>query len=208
MEMERELLGIYLREHPSQKLLKRARTDWTKLISELPEHKGMKVSVTAIIKTVKVVMTKAKQQEMAFLLLTDEAGEIEAVIFPKTYAEVKSFLIPNSVVIAKGKVEEREDSLSFIIDTIELVPDDGVETPSESDPVEDPNKIVVPRGTSKVTLLALNKLLQDNKGDDQITLVFQNAHDSRELKLPFGINYSKDLQTKIMNLLVIEKQTD
>lgn len=208
MEMERELLGIYLREHPSQKLLKRARTDWTKLILELPEHKGQKVSVTAIIKTIKVVMTKAKQQEMAFLVLTDEGGEIEAVVFPKTYAEVKSFLIPNSVVIAKGKVEEREDSLSFIIDTIELVPDDGVETPSASDPVEDPNKIIVPRGTSKVTLLALNKLLQDNKGDDQITLVFQNSHDSRELKLPFGINYSASLKKEIAQLLQIESITE
>jgi DNA polymerase-3 subunit alpha len=209
MEMERELLGIYLREHPSQKLLKRARTDWTKLISELPEHKGMKVSVTAIIKTVKVVMTKAKQQEMAFLVLTDEGGEIEAVVFPKTFAEVKSFLISNSVVIAKGKVEEREDSLSFIIDTIELVPDDGIDpiTPGVKGPhtpgVLDPNTIVVPRGTSKVTLLALNKLLQDNKGDDQITLVFQNAHDSRELKLPFGINYSPSLKKEIAQLLQI-----
>jgi DNA polymerase-3 subunit alpha len=115
MEMERELLGIYLREHPSQKLLKKSRSGWTKMISELSEHKGMKVIIAAIIKTAKTVMTKAKQQEMAFLLLTDEGGEIEAVVFPKTYAEVKSFLIPNSVVIAKGKVEERDDGLSFII---------------------------------------------------------------------------------------------
>jgi len=204
MEMERTLLGIYLREHPSQKLLKRSRSEWSKPLIEIADYKGQKITVTAIIKTVKVVMTKAKQQEMAFLLLTDEAGEIEAVVFPKTFALVKSFLIPNSVVTAKGKVEEREDSLSFIIDTIELIPDDGIETPSTPDAVEDPNKIVVPRGTSKVTLLALNKLLQDNKGDDQITLVFQNAHDSRELKLPFGINYAASLKKEIAQLLQIE----
>lgn len=199
MEMERELLGIYLRQHPSQKLLKHSRTDWTVLLSELPEHKGQKVSVAAIIKTSKVVMTKAKQQEMAFLLLTDEGGEIEAVVFPKTYEQVKSFLIPNSVIIASGKVEEREDRLSFIIDKIELVPDPG------SDPitpgVSDPNTILVPRGTSKATLLALNKLLQENRGDDQITLVFQNTHDSRKLKLPFGINLTNALKSEIEKLL-------
>lgn len=200
--MERELLGIYLREHPSQKLLKKSRNDWTKMISELPEHKGIKVSIAAIIKTAKVVMTKAKQQEMAFLLLTDEGGEIEAVVFPKTYAEVKSFLIPNSVVIAKGKVEERDDGLSFIIDSIELIADDGLESPPDA-PI-DPNIITVPRGTSKATLLALNKLLQDNRGEDKITLIFQNAHDSRELKLPFGINYSDSLKKEISHLLQIE----
>lgn len=202
MEMERELLGIYLREHPSQKLLKKARTDWTIPLSELPENKGQKVSVAAIIKTSKTVVTKTKQQEMAFLLLTDEGGEIEAVVFPKTYALVKSFLIPNSVVIVKGKVEEREDRLSFIVDTIDLVPDPGSDPTSPAVALaEAGNTILVPRGTGKPTLLALNKLLQENRGDDHITLVFQNSHDSRELKLPFGINYTASLKKQIAQLL-------
>jgi DNA polymerase-3 subunit alpha len=144
---------------------------------------------------------------MAFLLLTDEGGEIEAVVFPKTYAEVKSFLIPNSVVIVKGKVEEREDRLSFIVDTIELIPDDGLATPGPTAAAEksaDPNTIIVPRGTSKATLLALNTLLQGNKGEDKITLAFQNIHDVRELKLPFGINYTSALKKEIAQLLQID----
>ncbi|PIR99322.1 DNA polymerase III subunit alpha [Candidatus Collierbacteria bacterium CG10_big_fil_rev_8_21_14_0_10_44_9] len=202
IEMERELLGIYLREHPSQKLLKKARDNWCKPLSKISDYKGQKISLAAIIKTARTVVTKTKQQEMAFLLLTDEGGEIEAVVFPKTYVEVKSFLIPNSVVIAKGKVEEREDRLSFIVDTIELVPNPDT---SSTSVVQDPNTIIVPRGTSKVTLLALNKLLQDNKGDDHITLVFQNLHDARELKLPFGINYSPSLKNEIAILLQIDK---
>jgi len=200
MEMERELLGIYLREHPSQKLLKRARTDWTKPILELPDYKGQKVSVAAIIKTARTVVTKTKQQEMAFLLLTDEGGEIEAVVFPKTYQEVKSFLIVNSVVIAKGKVEEREERLSFIVDSLELVPDtDDSNLQSTIDDLQ--STITVPRGTSKATLLALNKLLQENRGEDHLTLVFQNAHDSRELVLPFGVAYSSKLKKSIQELL-------
>jgi DNA polymerase-3 subunit alpha len=137
---------------------------------------------------------------MAFLLLTDEGGEIEAVVFPKTYQEVKSFLIANTVVIAKGKVEEREERLSFIVDSLDLVPDtdDAASTAST-----DPNSITVPHGTSKATLLALNKLLQENRGDDHLTLVFQNAHDSRELVLPFGVAYSSKLKKSIQELLQI-----
>jgi DNA polymerase III subunit alpha len=211
MEMERELLGIYLREHPSQKLLKKSRTEWSKPLVELPDYKGQKVTVTAIIKTAKTVVTKTKQQEMAFLLLTDEAGEIEAVVFPKTYAEVKAFLIPNSVVVVKGKVDEKEDRLSFIVDSIEQIADDGLDpttpgvkgshTPGVSD---DPGTIHVPRGTSKATLLALNTLLQSNRGDDKVTLVFENAHDSRTLVLPFGINLTKDVQKEIAQLLQVK----
>jgi len=209
MEMERELLGIYLREHPSQKLLKKARTDWSKPLAELSEYKGQKITVTAIIKTAKTVVTKTKQQEMAFLLLTDEGGEIEAVVFPKTYAEVKSFLIPNSVVVVKGKVDEKEDRLSFIVDTIEQIADDmSDDKPNENNGIlanSDTNIIHVPRGTSKATLLALNTLLQENKGEDKITLAFQNAHDVRELVLPFGINYTASLKNQIAQLLQIDK---
>jgi len=204
MEMERELLGIYLREHPSQKLLKKARNEWTTQLSEIDEKKGQKATVAAIIKTARTVVTKTKQQEMAFLLLTDEGGEIEAVVFPKTYALVKSFLIPNSVVIAKGKVEEREDRLSFIIDTIEVF-NDPTDSPSHGKTgiLEDGNTniINIPHGTSKPILLELNKLLQSNRGDDKVTLVFDNGHSSRELVLPFGINLSKDLRSKISSLL-------
>ena len=135
---------------PESKIIKKSRSEWSKPLAEIADYKGQKISVTAIIKTAKTVVTKTKQQEMAFLLLTDEAGEIEAVVFPKTCAEVKSFLIPNSVVIVKGKVEEREDRLSFIVDTIELVPDPG------SDPIvpavalmEDGNTIIVPKARAK-----------------------------------------------------------
>ena len=71
--------------------------------------------------------------------------------------------------------------------------------------LDDSNKIIVPKGTSKATLLALNKLLQDNRGEDHITLIFQNTHDSRELKLPFGIAYTTALKNEISQLLQIDK---
>lgn len=200
MEMERELLGIYLREHPSQKLVKKARSEWSVAIAELPEQKGQKVEIAAIIKSTKTVVTKTKAQEMAFLLLSDEGGEIEAVVFPKTYALCKSILIPNAVVIVKGKVEEREDRLSFIVDSITPVEDKGEGRAPVKD---DPGTIRVPGGTSKPTLLALNKLLQENRGDDKVTLIFQNSHSERTLVLPFGINLTKELQLQIKQLLNI-----
>ncbi|KKU43577.1 MAG: polymerase III alpha subunit protein [Microgenomates group bacterium GW2011_GWA1_46_7] len=203
MEMERELLGIYLREHPSQKLLKKSRSDWATTILELEEKKGQKTTIVAIIKTVKVVLTKTRQQEMAFLSLVDEGGEIEAVIFPTTYAQVKSFLIPNTVVIAKGKVDERDDRLSFIVDSLTVVQDETSSAEGTPSKETQGNIIHIPHGTSKTVLLELNKLLQNNRGDVQVTLIFQNAHDSRELILPFGIRWTKSLQGEIQKLLNI-----
>lgn len=210
MEMERELLGIYLREHPAQKILKKAKNEWTTNIADLDEKKGQKATVAAIIKTARTVVTKTKQQEMAFLLLADEGGEIEAVVFPKTYIEVKSVLIPNSVVMIKAKVEEREDRLSLIVDSITPVTEssdaaDSTDLPNSRPP--DPNTIIIPQGTSKATLFELNKLLQDNRGEDQVTLIFQNGHSDRELKLPFGIKLTEELRQNITHLLETKATT-
>lgn len=205
MEMERELLGLYLREHPAQTTLKRRRDEWMTRIDELDEKKGQKATVIGIIKSTRVVFTKAANREMAFLTLTDEAGEIDAVVFPKVYESAKSSLINNAVVIVKGKVEEREDKLSLLVDAVEPVIDD--KAVGSQDRLPD-NVIVVPRGTTKATLLDLNKLLQSHRGSVQITLIFQNGGGSRELVLPFGIDYSAKLKSEISELLRIEPIRD
>ncbi|MFH1244713.1 MAG: hypothetical protein V1487_04070, partial [bacterium] len=70
-----------------------------------------------------------------------------------------------------------------------------------SPPVDKPNTIHVPSGTSKPVLLELNRLLQDNRGDDQVTLIFEHTHGSRELVLPFGIHLTSELQSSIQTLL-------
>ena len=200
MEMERDLLGIYLREHPAVRTLKRVRSDWATRIADLDEKKGQKVTVLGIVKTVKIVLTKTKSQEMAFLTLTDETGEIEAVVFPKAFAEYKAVLIENQVISVKAKVDEREDRLSLLIESLEVI--SSADEDGEKKELEG-NVVRVPAGTSKATLLALNKLLQEHRGDDAVTLIFENSHGSRELKLPFGINLTDSLKSDIQSLLKI-----
>ena len=202
MEMERLLLGIYLREHPAYKTMKQLRGEWCTKIQDLDEKQGLKTTVVGIIKSVKVVMTKAKNQEMAFVALSDEGGEVDTVIFPKTYQTAKEFLIDNAVIRVKGRVDEREDRLSLVADSVEAVA--SQDEPDQAERALPEDHVVVPRGTSKATLLELNKLLQGNRGNDQITLVFQNGHGNRELALPFGVNYDAKLKKEIQSLLTID----
>jgi hypothetical protein len=73
---------------------------------------------------------------------------------------------------------------------------------------QESNVITVPRGTTKAKLLELNKLLQDNKGSYQVTLIFQNGHGERRLDLPFGVDYRPELRTQIADLLTAVPITD
>ena len=53
---------------------------------------------------------------MAFLTIFDETGSIECVIFPKIFTKLKTFIGINNVIILKGKVSNREDKLSVLVD--------------------------------------------------------------------------------------------
>ena len=195
MEMERSLLGIYLREHPSVAKLKKIRTEWMSKIIDLDEKKGQKTTIAGLVKTIRVVFTKSSNKEMAFITLGDESDTVDVVIFPKVYETAKSLIIENSVLVIKGKVEEREETISILADSVETVSDD----PEEDE--DDKNQVIVPRGTSKATLLELNKLLQSNRGTDELTLIFKNGAGERKLLLPFGVRYTPELTNKILSLL-------
>lgn len=197
MEMEKSLLGIYLKEHPMQKKLKLCRNGEIPVtsIGDL-ENTGLKATVVGILKSKRVINTKKNNSEMAFITLEDETGLVDVVVFPKLYAQAKPILIENSILRIKGKLEDRDDKQSFIADEI----NEPAELAAEPPP-DDRNLIVVPRGTDKKTLLALNRLLQDNKGDDQVTLLFKNNGHERELVLPFCINLNATLRNQISELL-------
>ena len=53
---------------------------------------------------------------MAFITVYDETGSVEAIVFPKLYAKIGLSLILNQAIILKGKVTEKEDQLSIIVD--------------------------------------------------------------------------------------------
>jgi hypothetical protein len=106
--------------------------------------------------------------------------------------------------MVKGKIEEREDKLSLLIDSVDPV-SDGDSFPAETAQKDNKNLIIIPKGTTKAILLQLNTLLQSNKGNDRITLLFQNgASGNREIALPFGINFTESMQSQIKAMLTIQ----
>ena len=207
LKMEKELLGIYLREHPLQTKLKQIRDDFATKIIDLQLKKGLKTTVYGLLTNIRIVLTKANKNEMAFLTLSDETGKVDVVVFPKLYAQVKNDLVEGSLLKLRAKVEEREEKISLIADSLEFVNLDKINpSPDKTPSTEVSNQdklILIPRKTSKKALLSLNQLFQQNRGNDQITLLFQNGDGTpgRKLVLPFGIRYTKKLQDQIKNIL-------
>lgn len=109
---EREALGFNLK----YSLLARYQ-DYARKVGavELGKLKvGRNVRVIFALRRIKRITTKTNQ-EMAFLSITDDADEIDAVLFPDVYLQYKYHLETNGIYLGEGNVEERNGKLQFIV---------------------------------------------------------------------------------------------
>lgn len=106
---EKEMLGIYISEHPLQEIAPLIRGVGTPMAEIGANHVGLKVRVAGIITNVKRIVTKNGQQ-MAFVNLEDTSGRRELIIFPKIFEQYSSLLLPDRMVVAEGTVNIKEQT--------------------------------------------------------------------------------------------------
>jgi DNA polymerase III alpha subunit len=118
---EKDLLGFYLHEPPYLGRLKQLEEAIKVRVSGLPDFSvGSRVTFGGVIIETKKVFTKKSGAEMAFVKISDGSGEIECVVFPKTYALSKTILNKEEVVVISGKLDKREEEYSVLIDNVEI----------------------------------------------------------------------------------------
>jgi len=106
LSSEKEVLGLYLSGHPLKRYESEMGSYTTHTLGRLPE--GGTVRVAGHVLSVRRMTTK-KGNLMARFLLEDLDGETEITVFPKGLTpEVSELLVPNSMVVVKGQVENRE----------------------------------------------------------------------------------------------------
>ena len=115
LQKEKEVLGLYLSDHPitsARALLKHA--------GALPLSKftlNTSGLLGVYIQSVKTIRTK-KGESMAFLLLSDETGDMEGVAFPNVYKQYSSIMKEGTLLLLEGKLEERNGKKQFVIHTV------------------------------------------------------------------------------------------
>lgn len=115
--MEKEVIGFHISQNPLSRFKQLIDERTNKKIGDItPEDKDKTFILAGILSGKKIVKTKRDNSEMAFITLFDETGSIEAVVFPKVYEKINPDLSINQPLLFKGKVTDREDGLSIIID--------------------------------------------------------------------------------------------
>jgi len=198
LSFEKELLGLYLTDHPLADTLNLVNKRSNMKIAELdPEFSQDQVFLFGgLLSRFKEITTK-KGQKMAFATLEDQTGKAELIIFPRTYNELGFQLEQDQVVLVRGKVQHEEEEFKIIAEKIIIPKDEEVEFAKDQDYKE----IFVPRKTSPETLKKLGTLLKANLGQEKVVIIIPNGAKAERIILPYKVNYNEELIKEIEKIL-------
>ena len=118
LNWERELIGLYISDHP----LTPYQQTFTQIVSYFSgqlnqaQHEE-KVRVAGLITAVRPYTTKTNKP-MGFVTVEDVQGNIELVLFPKTWQKTHELLKVGQIVIVEGKADTGSSPPKILVDEI------------------------------------------------------------------------------------------
>ena len=115
---EKELLGLYVSGHPLDPYKDTIEKIGT-VIKKAKEEtaSGSPVTMAVIITNVRIINTK-NNTRMAFIKIADKTGDMEAVVFSKTFEAHKDLIVLDQMIALEGKVNLRNDEKSVSIEKL------------------------------------------------------------------------------------------
>ncbi|MEK6720367.1 MAG: DNA polymerase III subunit alpha [Chloroflexota bacterium] len=119
LRWEKELLGLYLSEHPMGEVAERIGPFVTAYSGDLRDESldAQRVVVCGIVTGLRTVITKAKAT-MAIVTIEDLQGAIEIVVFPRTYEQTLGTWVDGAILLIAGRVDHRGDEVSLLGDLV------------------------------------------------------------------------------------------
>ena len=119
LNLEKEASGMYFSGHLTDEYSKNGEDIGASQISSIlsafeedtvnPEFREKQLVVVVGLISVKTVKRTQKGDEMAFITLEDKYGEIECIVFPKTFEEFSPMLVQDGIVGVCGEITVRDD---------------------------------------------------------------------------------------------------
>ena len=115
LRWEKELLGLWISEHPLEDYAVTLQESATPISSLTPEHDGGTLTIGGIITNVKKITTKSGQP-MLFVGVEDLSDTTEVIVFPRVYKEIGSIFQENAILLFNGKVKTRDGETKLLVD--------------------------------------------------------------------------------------------
>jgi DNA polymerase-3 subunit alpha len=118
LRWEKELLGLYLSEHPLGDIATVLPEYVTAYTGDLAEESDQaRVTLGGIIQSTRRVVTRAGST-MLVATVEDLQGSVEVVVFPKVYTDTAPAWADDAVVLITGRVDRRDETAQVLCDTV------------------------------------------------------------------------------------------
>jgi len=202
LDFEKELLGVYITDHPLREYQEIIDTQKIVKLSELQEYPdGKEIKVAGVIITVQNIYTRNKDK-MLFARLEDVLGSVELVVFPKILEQYSTRLKEGNILIVTGKFNMKDGDPKILVEKVTEIDDlkgykPEVEYVDLIKEREDEIVITIPYDSKPDNLKKLKELLVKNKGSIHVAVNLPKDGKRDTIRLPFGINFSVELKGEI-----------
>jgi DNA polymerase III subunit alpha len=117
---EKELLGLYISDHPVNEYASYLDKMAIRIRSINSSLVGRNINVGGVISKIQKIYLK-NQKIMLFVTLEDIDSRIELLVFPKVLEDSGSVWIEDSVILASGKVSDKDGNFKILVDSAKAI---------------------------------------------------------------------------------------
>ena len=123
LNWEKELVGLYVSSHPLDSVLEYIQNPYSNITQsreikdDVDSLHDKPVAVVGLVEGLRTLITK-KGDPMAIATLEDLQGQIDAVLFPRTWRQVSEMVQEGNVIRVAGKVDGSRGDAQIIVDTV------------------------------------------------------------------------------------------
>jgi DNA polymerase-3 subunit alpha len=202
--MEKEVIGIYVSDHPlrgHEKTVSQNSTHTCASIAEMDDQVFVKIA--GVLAEMRTIVTKSEGKRMASITVEDFSGQATAVVFPATFEKLKDVLLKDTVVQVTGYVMHREMKGEK---SIEIRVEDVKKLDSEPSLISNGSSlsglvtVVVPKAT-KTQFMKLRQIIEDHPGDYEVLLQIPDDGNCRQVYLTHHVKPSDSFKRAIQQCL-------
>jgi DNA polymerase-3 subunit alpha len=199
LAFEREMLGLYVSDHPlaglEMPLAKHASTSIHDLLASDDVQDGDQVTVAGLVTSVQHRVAKQSGNPYGMITVEDFDGEVTVMFMGKTYTEFQSLLQSDAILVVRGRVSRRDDGLNLHGQSA-FVPDLGAVDASG------PLVLVMPEHrATESTIAQLAEVLGRHPGSTEVTLKLHKGSAAKVFEVPRPVAITVDLYGELKGLL-------
>ncbi|MDD3678018.1 MAG: DNA polymerase III subunit alpha [Dehalococcoidales bacterium] len=206
LDWEKELLGVYLSEHPFSPFADKALAENTTLCGQVDaEMDGQTVMVAGMVSSVRHLNTR-DGQPFASVMLEDLSCKLDVMVWARVFASTRDLWTEGNILLVDGKVKIRADKPQLVCEHVRIY---NLEDKTLAKKVVAPKFFESPKATEETVktpgktrrltvrlkqtgdeaadvkqLHDVMDILNDYPGDDVVSIIVDNGTKVFRLKMP------------------------